>query len=148
MKELSHYLCANILLSKCCKEPENIRHVISPLFVMQKSSSFPFIWTRWSRLKSPALLGFKVSVWGLRLDTCCRCSVGNTDATPEMVEPFPYGGAGGFGGKGAKWSHLMCLPGQTCSLNSNFPTFEDLSKPNRIKPSVEIRYLPWLLRWK
>lgn len=61
------------------------------LFVMQKSSISPFIWTRWSHLNSPALLGFKVSVWGLRLDTCCRCSVRNTDATPEMVNPFHTG---------------------------------------------------------
>lgn len=27
-----------------------------------------------------------------------------------------------------KWKHLMFRPGQTRSLNSNFPTFEDLSK--------------------
>lgn len=36
-------------------------------------------------------------------------------------------------------SHPVCQSSQTCSLNSNFPTFEDLSKANYIKPSREIR---------
>lgn len=109
------------------------------LLLKQKSDIFPFIWTRWSHWNSPALLSFKVSVWGLRLYTCCRCSVGNTDATPEMVESFPYRG---WGTATAKWSHLVCLPGQTCSLNSNFPTFEDLSKPNYIKTKWRDKILP------
>lgn len=61
-----------------------------PLFVTPKSDIFPFIWTRWSHLNGSVLLGFKVSVWGVGLDICCRCSVGNTDATPEMVDSFPH----------------------------------------------------------
>lgn len=34
---------------------------------------------------------FKVSVWGVRLDVCCRCSVGKTDARPATVKLLPYG---------------------------------------------------------
>lgn len=34
--------------------------------------------------------GFKVSVWDVGLDACCRCSVRKTDARPAMVKLLPY----------------------------------------------------------